>query len=136
MKRFLILLCLCSPAVHPQKPDWTKLAPEIVERYSTLLRIDTSNPPGNETAAVEAVKKMLDREGIPSQLYALEPSRANLVARIKGNGSKRPILIMGHTDVVGVQRDKWSVDPFAAIRKDGYIYGRGAQDDKDNLTAC
>ena len=68
-------------------------------------------------------------------MFALERSRANLVARIQGNGSKRPVIIMGHTDVVGVQRDKWSVDPFAAIRKDGFIYGRGATDDKDNLTA-
>jgi len=136
LKRILFSLCLCASATYPQDPNWTKLAPEILERYSALLRIDTSNPPGNETAAAEYVRKVLEREGIPSQLYALETSRANLVACIKGNGSKRPILIMGHTDVVGVQREKWSVDPFAAIRKDGYIYGRGAQDDKDNLTAC
>ena len=61
--------------------------------------------------------------------------RANLVARIKGNGSKRPVLVMAHTDVVGVQREKWPVDPFAAIRKDGYIWGRGTVDDKDKLAA-
>ena len=64
------------------------------------------------------------------------PTRANLVARLRGNGSKRPILVMGHTDVVGVQRDNWSVDPFAAIAKDGYIYARGSLDDKDNVTAA
>jgi len=57
------------------------------------------------------------------------------VARIKGNGARKPILIMGHTDVVGAQKEKWSVDPFAATRKDGYIYARGAVDDKDNATA-
>ncbi|MEJ7604718.1 MAG: M20/M25/M40 family metallo-hydrolase, partial [Bryobacteraceae bacterium] len=78
---------------------------------------------------------MLEAEGIAIKTFALDPARMNLVARIKGNSSKRPILLMGHTDVVGVQREKWTVDPFAAIRKDGFIYGRGATDDKDNLTA-
>jgi acetylornithine deacetylase/succinyl-diaminopimelate desuccinylase-like protein len=58
-----------------------------------------------------------------------------VVARIKGNGSRKPILVMGHSDTVGVQRENWSVGPFAAIRKDGFIYGRGAHDDKDNLIA-
>lgn len=59
----------------------------------------------------------LEREGIASRLFALDPTRANLVARIQGDGSQRPILIMGHTDVVGVQRERWSVHPFAAYRK-------------------
>jgi acetylornithine deacetylase/succinyl-diaminopimelate desuccinylase-like protein len=68
-------------------------------------------------------------------LLALEPDRANLVARLKGNGSKRPLLVMGHTDVVGVQKEKWSFDPFTPTRKDGFIYARGAVDDKDNATA-
>ena len=115
--------------------DWERLEPEIVEHFSNLLRIDTQNPPGNETKAVRYIQSALDREGIPSKVFALEPERANLVVRLKGNGSKKPILVMGHTDVVGVQREKWTVDPFAAIQKNGFIYGRGAQDDKDNLTA-
>ena len=100
-----------------------------------LIRINTSNPPGNETEAAKYLRAVLAREGIDSDLYALEPERANLVARIKGNGSKRPILMMGHTDVVGVQADRWTEDPFGAARKDGYIYGRGSLDDKDNVTA-
>lgn len=115
--------------------DWERVEPEIVEHFSNLLRIDTQNPPGNETKAVRYIQSALDREGIPSKVFALEPERANLVVRLKGNGSKKPILVMGHTDVVGVQREKWTVDPFAAIQKNGFIYGRGAQDDKDNLTA-
>ena len=57
------------------------------------------------------------------------------MARLKGNGSKRPLLLLAHTDVVGVQRDKWPVDPFGAILRDGYVWGRGTTDDKDNLTA-
>lgn len=115
--------------------DWEKTAAETTTHFDALLRIDTSNPPGNETTAAEYLQGVLEREGIAVKLLALEPSRANLVARIRGNGSKRPILVMGHTDVVGVQRDKWTVDPFAAVHKDGYIYGRGAVDDKDNLAA-
>ncbi len=114
--------------------DWPKLDRELLEHYSALIRIDTSNPPGNETKAANYVKALLDREGIPNQMFALEQDRANVVARLKGNGLKRPIIVMGHLDVVGVQREKWTVDPFAAIRKDGYIYGRGANDDKDNLS--
>lgn len=115
--------------------DWDKLANETIEHFQALLRIDTTNPPGNETRVAEYLKRVLEKEGIPVKLLALEPQRANLVARIRGNGSKRPMLIMGHTDVVGVQREKWTVDPFAAVRKRGYIYGRGASDDKDNVVA-
>ena len=115
--------------------SWDAVAKESVEHLQTLIRFDTSNPPGNETQAAEYLKKVLEREEIPAKLLALDPKRANLVARIRGNGSKKPILIMGHTDVVGVQKDKWSVDPFGGVRKDGYIWGRGALDDKDNVTA-
>ena len=115
--------------------DWNQLAAETTKHFEALLRIDTSNPPGNETVAAEYLKKVLEAEGISAKLLMLEPQRANLVARIRGNGSKRPILVMGHTDVVGVQREKWKVDPFAAVHKDGYIYVRGAVDDKDNLVA-
>src|SRR6202012_4229965 len=98
------------------------------------VRINTA-PPGNETKAVEYLKKALEAEGIPTQTFAKNPDRANLVARIKGNGSKRPLLILAHTDVVGVQMEKWPGDPLAAIIKDGYIWGRGTRDDKPNLTA-
>src|SRR5207253_5868212 len=72
---------------------------------------------------------------IPNQVFSLDPKRANLVARLKGNGTQRPIVIMGHTDVVGVQRDKWPVDPFQAIRKDGFIWGRGSSDDKPHVVS-
>jgi acetylornithine deacetylase/succinyl-diaminopimelate desuccinylase-like protein len=116
--------------------DWAKLEPEILEHFTGLLRIDTTNPPGNETKAAQTVEAVLKREGIPVQLYALEPGRANLVAKLKGNGSKRPILLLAHTDVVGVQRERWSVDPFQAVTKNGYIYARGANDDKDHVVAA
>jgi acetylornithine deacetylase/succinyl-diaminopimelate desuccinylase-like protein len=115
--------------------DWERQKSEILQQYRSLVQIDTSNPPGNETKAAEYLKKVFDAEGIPSQLFALDPTRANIVARLKGNGSRRPILLMAHTDVVGVQREKWPVDPFGAVLKDGYVWGRGSVDDKDKLAA-
>jgi acetylornithine deacetylase/succinyl-diaminopimelate desuccinylase-like protein len=108
---------------------------EAVRTLQGLIRIDTSNPPGNETKAAEYLKAILDKEGIPSEILALEPARGNLVARLKGNGAKKPLLLMAHLDVVGVERDKWTVDPFAGLIQDGYVYGRGASDDKDDVAA-
>lgn len=115
--------------------DWNATAPELFDHFLAVLRLDTSNPPGNETRAAEYLQRVLQKEGVPCGLFALDPARANLVARIKGNGSKRPLLVMGHTDVVTTQRDKWTFDPFTPIRKDGFIYGRGAQDDKPHVAA-
>jgi len=115
--------------------DWGGHKAEILDRFRTLVRMDTSSPPGNETIAVEYLKKALEAEGIPTQVYSKDPNRANLVARLKGNGSKKPLLILAHTDVVPVQREKWPVDPFGAVIKDGYIWGRGSRDDKPNLVA-
>jgi acetylornithine deacetylase/succinyl-diaminopimelate desuccinylase-like protein len=120
------------PAANPPI-DWDKLRPEILERYRALVQLDTTA--GHEILAVDYLKKVFDAEGIPTRTFALDPNRPNLVARLKGNGSKRPLLILAHTDVVGVQRDKWPVDPFGAVMKDGYIWGRGSKDDKPVLTA-
>ncbi len=133
---FLIICCSQAGAQQSYLVDWEKAGAESVGHLVELIQIDTSNPPGNETKAVEYLKGVLELEGIDSQTYALDPSRANLVARIKGNGSKRPILMMGHTDVVGVQAENWYADPFSGLRQDGFIYGRGTLDDKDNLTAA
>jgi acetylornithine deacetylase/succinyl-diaminopimelate desuccinylase-like protein len=113
--------------------DWDKLRPQILEHYRSLLRLDTTA--GHETLASDYLKKVLEAEGIPTKTFALDPNRANLVARLKGNGSKRALLILAHTDVVGVQKEKWPVDPFGAVMKDGYVWGRGSKDDKPVLTA-
>jgi acetylornithine deacetylase/succinyl-diaminopimelate desuccinylase-like protein len=129
----LLTIALGLQAADRYTVDWKKLEAATLEHYLAMLRIDTSNPPGDETKMVNYLKPILDREGIPTEVLALDPKRANLVARLKGNGTKRPIIIMGHTDVVGVQRDKWPVDPFAAIRKDGFVWGRGASDDKSHV---
>ncbi len=108
---------------------------EAVRTLRELVRLDTSSPPGNETLAAEYVQTVLAEAGIPSQILALDPTRGNLVARLQGNGSKRPILLMAHTDVVGVDRIEWTVDPFAGVIRDGHLYGRGASDDKGQLAA-
>src|SRR6476660_5800707 len=141
MHRFLVLalavtsLCSMSAQAPPAgKPlDWDKLQVEILERYRALVMLDTTS--GHETLAVDHLKKVLEAEGIPTKTFAMKPNRANLVARLKGNGSKKPLLILAHSDVVGVQREKWPVDPFGAILKDGYVWGRGTRDDKPILAA-
>src|SRR5437762_13544731 len=138
MKRLLTLVLLvaavCSlQAQRPAAVDWNKLRPEILQHYRSLVMLDTTS--GHETLAVDYLKKVLEAEGIPTKTFAMNPNRANLVARLKGNGAKRPLLILAHTDVVGVQREKWPVDPFGAVIKDGYVWGRGSRDDKDKLAA-
>jgi acetylornithine deacetylase/succinyl-diaminopimelate desuccinylase-like protein len=120
-------------AQRPQTPNWNALRAEVLQHYRSLVQLDTTS--GHETRAVEYLKKVLEGEGIPTQTFALNPARANLVARLKGTGSKRPLLILAHTDVVGVAREKWPVDPFGAVLKDGYVWGRGSKDDKPVLTA-
>jgi acetylornithine deacetylase/succinyl-diaminopimelate desuccinylase-like protein len=119
------LLVLCTTLVLAQASH-----EEAVHFLTELVKLDTSNPPGSEIRAAAYIRTVLDQEDIPSEFFESAPGRASLVARLKGNGSKRPLLLMGHIDVVGVERDKWTVDPFAAIVKDGYLYGRGASDDK------
>ena len=132
---FVLSLSTASTAQQSYIIDWDEVGEEAVQHLVDLVRIDTTNPPGNETRVVEYLEQVLEDAEIPSQRYALEPDRANLVARIRGNGSKQPILLMGHTDVVGAQPEKWYADPFSGEREDGFIYGRGSLDDKDNLAA-
>jgi acetylornithine deacetylase/succinyl-diaminopimelate desuccinylase-like protein len=134
--RLLLLALAVSLGAFGQGIDWAKVDAETLKHFTALVRIDTTNPPGNETRAVEYVAKVLEVEGIPYKILALDKSRANLVARLKGSGSKRPILIIGHTDTVKVDEKKWTHPPFSADREGGHIYGRGTLDDKDNLTAC
>lgn len=130
---FVFTLAITLPA---QSIDWNKINDETMRHFQALVRIDTTDPPGNEAPAVEYLKKVLDDEGIPNKVFALDPKRPNLVARLKGNGSKRPLLIMGHTDVVNIDPRKWKFPPFGAVRDGGYVYGRGTVDDKDNVVAC
>ena len=109
---------------------------ETLKHFQSLIRAETTDPPGNERPAAEYVKQVLEREGIATKVFELEPNRLNIVARLKGDGSKRPLLIMGHTDTVNVDPAKWTFPPFSATRDGGYIYGRGTVDDKDNVAAA
>lgn len=115
--------------------DWETQKAETLARFRALVQIDSSSPAGNETKVVEYLKGVFTEAGIPTQVFAQNPARANLVARIPGNGKKRPVLLLAHTDVVAVQREKWPMDPFGATVKDGYVWGRGTTDDKDKLVA-
>jgi acetylornithine deacetylase/succinyl-diaminopimelate desuccinylase-like protein len=128
-------VALNAQGAAPGAPDWKALEEETMRHFQAVLRFDTQNPPGNETAVAEYVKGVLEKEGIPATIAGHDPKRSNVFARLKGNGRKRPLLLMGHSDVVTVDAAKWSHPPFSATRTGGYVYGRGTVDDKDNLTA-
>ncbi len=115
------------------QPDWTAVEPEALSIYQSLIRFDSS---AAERPEAEWLKALFDREGIPAEIHALDPERPNVVARLKGNGSKRPLLILGHLDTVTVDASKWRFPPFSATRDGGFVYGRGAIDDKDNLASA
>jgi acetylornithine deacetylase/succinyl-diaminopimelate desuccinylase-like protein len=100
-----------------------------------MIRINTVNPPGNEIGVARYLEGVLMAEGIECCLLEPAQGRGAIVARLRGNGARQPVIIMAHMDVVGVEREQWSVDPFAAVIKDGYLYGRGAIDDKGMLAA-
>jgi acetylornithine deacetylase/succinyl-diaminopimelate desuccinylase-like protein len=133
--RLAAVLCVTACA-HAQQVDWSRYEAEALRHFQALVRFDTSDPPGNEAPAVEYLKKVLEGEGIRVKTFVMDPKRPNLVARLKGSGRKRPLLIMGHTDVVNVDPLKWKFPPFSATLDGGYVYGRGTVDDKDNVTAC
>lgn len=117
------------------KPDWESVSEETISRLQTLIRFDTTNPPGNELPLALHLEAELREEGIETILFKPVENRAVLVGRIRGNGKKRPVILLAHMDVVGVEREGWSVDPFAGEIREGYLYGRGAIDDKGMLAA-
>jgi acetylornithine deacetylase/succinyl-diaminopimelate desuccinylase-like protein len=134
----LVLAFLTYPVATAQttQPDWAKIEEETLRHFQALVRIDTTGAPNYEAPAVEYLKSVLDKEGIETKIFSADPKRPNLVARLRGSGKKRPVLIMGHTDVVNVDPAKWTHPPFSATRDGGYVYGRGTVDDKDNAVAC
>jgi acetylornithine deacetylase/succinyl-diaminopimelate desuccinylase-like protein len=114
--------------------DWNAVGDEAIEHLRNLLRLDTRNPPGNENRAAEYLREALQREGIASEIVGPSPERATLIARLRGDGSEPPLLLMSHTDVVAVEPKRWTHDPFAADIANGFIYGRGALDMKHMVT--
>ena len=133
----ILFSCLAAPAAAQKLPS-DAVPAERMEQYSDLavrwmqeyLQVDTSNPPGNEARAAAFFKRNLDREGIENQVFEYAPGRANLIARLQGNGKRRPIILLNHTDVVTSDAARWKAPPFSGLVLDGAMYGRGAQDMK------
>jgi acetylornithine deacetylase/succinyl-diaminopimelate desuccinylase-like protein len=141
MRTLIFSLALCvSLSIcligQSQQPDLKAFEEETMRHYQALLRLETMDPPGNEKPAADYLKQVLEKERIETKTFSLEPNRPNVVARLKGNGKKRPLLIMAHTDVVNVDPAKWTFPPFSATRNGGYVYGRGTVDDKDNVVSA
>jgi acetylornithine deacetylase/succinyl-diaminopimelate desuccinylase-like protein len=112
------------------------LRQEVTEVLQGLIRIDTTNPPGNETAAAEYLRDYLEGSGVQCELYAHVPERANLVARIPGRPDGPKLLLLSHTDVVLADPAEWSADPFGGELRDGEVWGRGALDMKGHVAAA
>jgi acetylornithine deacetylase/succinyl-diaminopimelate desuccinylase-like protein len=108
---------------------------EVTELLRELIRVDTTNPPGNETAAAELLRAYLEDSGAECELYARVPERANLVARLPGRGEGPSLLFLSHTDVVLADAAEWSADPFGGELRDGEVWGRGALDMKGQVAA-
>jgi acetylornithine deacetylase/succinyl-diaminopimelate desuccinylase-like protein len=113
--------------------DWQSVADTTVQLFIKYLSIDTTNPPGDVSEAAEFLHQILQKEGISSELIWTDKKtgKVNVLARLEGNGDKPPLLMLNHMDTVPVDRSGWSVDPFKGIKKNGYIYGRGALDMKN-----
>lgn len=126
-----------SPPATPSA-DLSRIQGEAINWLQDLIRINTTNPPGSEIVAAKYIADILKREGIPSEIFESTPGRGFLVARLSATAvpdPSRALLLLGHLDVVGVDKSKWSVDPLAAVMKDGYLYGRGSIDDKGMTVA-
>jgi acetylornithine deacetylase/succinyl-diaminopimelate desuccinylase-like protein len=116
--------------------DWTAARDEVTAHLRELIRFDTTNPPGNETAAAAYLAAVARDEGLEAQVLESAPGRGNAVVRwCAVNPTARPLLLMGHLDVVGVERDRWSRDPFGGDLDDGFVWGRGALDMKGQVAA-
>ena len=110
--------------------DWNKQGDEAVARLQAMLKFDTTNLPGNERALAEFLADELRREGLNPQVLEAAPERGNLLIRLKGDGSLRPLLLMSHLDVVPAEPAHWTHPPFSGTLADGYVWGRGAIDSK------
>jgi len=132
----LALTTALATVASGQTPGASPLSEEeTLRHFQAIVRMNSTDPPGNEKPVIDYLKGVLEAEGIPVETFSVEPNRPNLVARLKGTGKKKPLLMMGHSDTVNVDGKKWTQPPFSAARVDGYIYGRGSVDDKDNVTA-
>ena len=114
--------------------DWSHVEKDVTGLLQDLIRCDTTNPPGNEILCANYIADVLKRDGIDSVITESEPGRGNVTARLKG-GDESALMLLGHTDVVAVEPDKWSRAPFGGDLHEGYIWGRGALDMKNMVAA-
>ena len=114
--------------------DWDTVGKEVTVYLQDLIRLDTTNPPGNETAAARYLQRILWREGFEPTLVESEPGRGNILATLPGGGEKT-LMLLGHTDVVAVEPEHWTHPPFSGVLVDGYVWGRGALDMKNMVAA-
>src|SRR6266566_1789285 len=114
----------------PGDAEWNALGDEATALLSQYVRINTTNPPGNEIAAARWIAEVLRRDGIEARIFEPAPGKANLYARLPGDGSARPLILLNHMDVVLASPEYWTVDPFSGVVRDGYLWGRGALDMK------
>ena len=121
---------LPRPAAYPSDGAWSDVGREATELLQQYVRINTTNPPGHEIEAARWLQAVLARDGIEARIFEPAPGKANLVARLAGDGSARPIVLLNHMDVVEATPEFWSVPPFAGLIRDGYLYGRGTVDMK------
>ncbi len=129
-----LALPLCGQTAleqHLKSVGWEKYQNQAVRLLQEYLRIDTSNPPGNELATAEFFHRLFDEAGIPNTVYPYAPGRANICAVLKGDGTLRPLILLNHTDAVQAESRNWRVPPFSGEILNGEIYGRGALDMKD-----
>jgi acetylornithine deacetylase/succinyl-diaminopimelate desuccinylase-like protein len=130
--RFVTLALGLLPAAAGAQPapDWKAVEAEAVSTIQAYVRIDTSNPPGTVTKAADFLKAILDREGIPVTRYESGPGRSIILARLKGSGAAKPLVLLHHMDVVPTDPTRWRHAPFGAEIVDGNIWGRGTMDMK------
>lgn len=134
MRRVLMIAVLLAGSGNgwaAPKVDWKAVEKEAVDLLQQYLRIDTSNPPGNETAGAKFLQSILEKEAIRCRLLESKPGRGNLFAYIDTGGKKRPLILLNHIDVVPAEKKFWKEDPFSGVLKDGEIWGRGATDTKN-----
>jgi len=137
-KEITILSCVaflfCAPVLaFAQQIDWQEVSDKTVQALQQYVSINTSNPPGDVSQAAKFYEDQFKKAGVPVELYwtKKETGRVNVLGHLKGNGSKKAVMMLNHMDVVPVNRDAWEVDPFKGIKKDGCIWGRGSLDMKN-----
>jgi len=123
--RFLLLILVIGStsllAQAPAQPNWTAMDVETLKHFQAIIKMDSTDPPGNEKPVADYLKQVLEAEGIPVQVFSKEAHRPNIVARLKGSGKQKPLLLMAHTDTVNVDPKKWIHPPFSAAQDAGYI---------------